>query len=60
MRTITLFLFTTDEETLCPIDRENPEAQWVPINDVSSLLTHPKDKEFYDSIETKISLSSGK
>jgi ADP-ribose pyrophosphatase YjhB (NUDIX family) len=60
MRTITMFLFTTNKETLRPIDHENPEAQWVPINDVYSLLTHPKDKEFYDSIKTNISLNSGK
>ena len=49
-RTITLFLFRTNEEVLKPIDPENPEARWVKREDVASLLTHPKDQEFFQSI----------
>ena len=54
MRRITLFLFTTTEEKLEPEDPMNPEARWVGINDVSSLLTHPKDKEVFDSLKETI------
>lgn len=46
-KTMQMFLFTTDEETLKPIDPENPEARWVEKDKVAELLTHPKDKKFY-------------
>lgn len=51
MRHITLYLFQTDCIDLSPRDVENPEARWVHIDEVSSLLTHPKDKEFYSTIK---------
>lgn len=54
MRTITLFLFTTEQETLSPLDPENPEAKWVPIEEVASVLTHTKDKEYFASIKSEI------
>jgi 8-oxo-dGTP pyrophosphatase MutT (NUDIX family) len=60
MRTITLYLFKTDYENLSPNDPENPEVRWVAIDKVSSLLTHPKDKEFYSSIKARISLDNHK
>ena len=44
---IHLFLFTTDEEALCPVDPENPEARWAEAEDVAELLTHPADREFF-------------
>ena len=56
MRTITMYLFTTDKEALLPQDKDNPEARFVPIDEVSQLLTHPKDKEFFDSITNRINL----
>lgn len=46
----TFFLFETDEERLQPIDPENPEARWVKKEDVTALLTHPKDKEFFTGL----------
>jgi 8-oxo-dGTP pyrophosphatase MutT (NUDIX family) len=49
-REITLFLFRTDQTALAPQDPENPEARWVPKEQVANLLTHPKDKEFFRSI----------
>jgi ADP-ribose pyrophosphatase YjhB (NUDIX family) len=54
LKTITIFLFKTDENMLNPIDPENPEARWVPKEKVAELLTHPKDKEFFLSIADKI------
>ncbi len=50
LKTIYMFLFKTKEEKLKPIDPENPEARWVPKEDVANLLTHKKDKEFFLSI----------
>lgn len=47
LRTITMYLFRTDHEKLNPHDARNPEARWVNIKDVTALLTHPKDKEFF-------------
>ncbi len=54
LRSITLFLFTTDRNTLTPRDPENPEALFTPIDRVSLLLTHPEDKKFFESIRSRI------
>jgi 8-oxo-dGTP pyrophosphatase MutT (NUDIX family) len=51
---ITLFLFTTTEEELNPIDPENSEALWVEPNWVRLSLTHEKDKQFYESKKFEI------
>jgi ADP-ribose pyrophosphatase YjhB (NUDIX family) len=47
LKTIHMFLFRTKQMELKPIDKENPEARWVKRNEVSKLLTHPKDREFF-------------
>ena len=47
IKRITLFLFTTTQKTLRPLDPRNPEARWVPRSKVAALLTHAKDKSFF-------------
>lgn len=47
LKIIHMFLYTTNENDLKPIDPENPEARWVEPQQVADLLTHPKDKEFF-------------
>ncbi len=47
LKTIHMFLFTTDEENLCPQDPENPEARWAEKGEVVDLLTHQADKDFF-------------
>lgn len=47
---ITLFLFTTSQMKLKPMDPHNPEARWVDPAQVAALLTHPKDKEYFLSV----------
>lgn len=47
IKTIIMFLFKTEANTLKPIDPQNPEARWLNKEDVSDLLTHQKDKEFF-------------
>ncbi len=55
LRDITLYLFTTDWDTLSPEDPENPEALWVPPTVVPDLLTNEVDKnEFRRIIATDI------
>jgi 8-oxo-dGTP pyrophosphatase MutT (NUDIX family) len=49
-KTIHMFLFTTTEENLAPIDPGNPEARWVPLAEAGDMLTHPKDAEFFRNI----------
>jgi bis(5'-nucleosidyl)-tetraphosphatase len=49
-KTIFMFLFKTDQSTLHPIHSESKEARWIEIKDVTNLLTHHKDKEFFLSI----------
>ncbi len=50
LKVIHMFLFSTDEVKLKPIDPNHPEARWVYADDVEGLLTHPKDKLFFRSI----------
>lgn len=54
LKTIYMFLFTTQEETLKPVDPGNPEARWVSKDKVADLLTHKKDKEFFLGIIDKL------
>lgn len=50
VRTVTLFLCTTDHDELRPIDPVNPEAVWVSPEEAIQLLTHPVDKEQFRRI----------
>ena len=54
LKTIHMYLFTTSEEILQPKDGENPEARWVSKDEVCDILTHPKDKEFFESIRFEL------
>lgn len=49
-KTIHMFLFSTDQEKLQPLDPCNPEARWVEKEKVIELLTHKKDKEFFNGL----------
>ncbi len=53
---IKMFLFITSDIELKPVDPENPEAKWVDKNEVTEILTHPKDKQFFQSIQNEIGL----
>lgn len=50
LKTIEIFLYRTTETDLNPIDPDNPEARWVEPSQVAELLTHPKDKEFFQNV----------
>ena len=54
LKTIHMYLFTTDQNILAPEDKDNPEARWVDPNSVAELLTHRKDKEFYLRIKNEL------
>ncbi len=54
LKKIHMFLFTTTEEKLKPIDPLNPEARWVKRENVIDMLTHKKDKEFFLNQISKI------
>ena len=45
-----MFLFTTQELDLNPVDSNNQEARWLNKEHVAPLLTHEKDKEFFLNI----------
>ena len=53
-KTICIYLFTTEQEKLKPVDLDNPEARWVEKKKVADLLTHKKDKEFFRSVMDQI------
>ena len=50
VKQLTFFLFQALSEVLAPVDPDNPEARWVPPEDVCALLTHPKDQEFFRGV----------
>lgn len=54
LKRIYMFLFRTNQEDLKPIDKENPEARWVDVEEVATLLTAPKDKEFFLKVKDNI------
>lgn len=54
LKFISMFLFRTKENDLKPIDPHNPEARWVDQDEVSQLLSHPKDKEFFRAVLEEI------
>jgi ADP-ribose pyrophosphatase YjhB (NUDIX family) len=51
LKFITMFLFRTRERSLRPVDPDNPEAKWVERSKVAALLTHQRDKEFFERVE---------
>ncbi len=56
LKRIHMFLFRTTQQALQPEDPMNPEARWVPIEKVADLLTHPKDKAFFESVKATLSV----
>lgn len=54
LKTIIMFLFRTKQDSLKPVDPENPEAKWVERSKVTDLLTHPRDKEFFLRMVQKV------
>ena len=50
LKKIHLFLFTTKQTKLQPIDPINPEARWCTIDEAVNLLTHEVDKNYFLSI----------
>lgn len=57
----TFFLFKTKEFQLQPRDhdREVTSARWVTLDEALALLTHPKDREFLESVRHKVELHNG-
>ena len=54
LKKIHMFLFTTKQDKLSPIDPHNPEAKWINKEKVAGLLTHRKDREFFLGVLPKI------
>lgn len=51
LKNMHFFLFRTKQMELCPLDKHNPEARWVNVDDVADMLTHPKDSAFFNEIK---------
>ena len=51
---VVMFHFKTSQTELQPIGPHNPEARWVPKEEVSELLTAKEDGEFFESIVHEI------
>ena len=47
LKTIHIFLFTSEQVKLNPIDPNNPFAKWVNYNEVEKYLTHKEDIKFF-------------
>jgi ADP-ribose pyrophosphatase YjhB (NUDIX family) len=52
--TITLFLYKTDQTDIYPIAQDATESRWVDVQTVPQLLSHPKDAEYFMSIQDDI------
>ncbi len=46
-KNITIYLFFSNQKSLQPIDKNNPEARWVNTEDAYNMLTHKADKVFF-------------
>ncbi len=55
--TRTFYLFTTDKTEMKPEDAEITETRFVTIEEALTLLTHPKDRDFLESVRDTISAS---
>lgn len=53
-KTIFTFLLTTDQEKAKPLAEHIMEAEWFPLDQVESTLTHFKDKQFFERIKERI------
>lgn len=60
LKTITMFLYTTKQQDLHPTDPNNPEARWVGPSEVVNILTHPKDREFFERALPELKTSNNK
>lgn len=55
-KTIHMFLFTTSQELLKPLDGENHHALWIDCADIPNGCAHEMDKAFFISIKEHIIL----
>ncbi len=53
LKTMHMFLFSTEEKELRPEDARNPEAKWVRKEEVAEALTNEKDQAFFNSIQNE-------
>jgi ADP-ribose pyrophosphatase YjhB (NUDIX family) len=53
-KTIHIYLFKTTQKELSPEAEDIVEAKWVSKGEVYGLLTHPKDKEFFEGVVGEI------
>ncbi len=51
LRTRTFFLFRTPQTALTPEDGEVTEARWTTVEEALTLLTHPADRAFLESVK---------
>jgi 8-oxo-dGTP pyrophosphatase MutT (NUDIX family) len=54
MKTITMFLFETEQIELGSHDPENPKAKWFPRDKVLEFLFIPKDRAFFEGIFSEL------
>ncbi len=47
LKTISIYLFKSNQINLEPIDPNNPEAIWVNVEEAYKLLSHKEDKSFF-------------
>ena len=49
LKIIHMYLFTTPQKELQPLDANNPEARWFSFEDALETLTHAKDRAFLEA-----------
>lgn len=54
LKRITMYLFKAKQEDLGPVDPRIPEARWVKKEEAVTMLTNPKDQEFFENILSEL------
>jgi ADP-ribose pyrophosphatase YjhB (NUDIX family) len=56
LKRMTMYLFSSTETELKPMDPRITEARWVPKEEVVNMLSHPKDQDFFESVLPELSV----
>ncbi len=54
MKTIRMFLFRSERAIMRPENPDLMQPRWVERDEVADMLTHPRDKEFFESVLDKL------
>ena len=54
LKKVFMYLFHTSEQTLKPVDTDNPEALWIDQEEVEQYINRPHHNKFYNDVKSAI------